>query len=204
MIDWHGPATTVTHVHPWEKVGLGRAPFRWLGVSHEVGPKVISHEGGVTFSVGAPGQPMGSCAYCGQGIAEVHRIRSADGKEFTVGCDCVRRVNEPGSRVLTDAERAHRDLANKIARARARVKARISKTQVSDLLADPRIRGLLEAQHSAYAWKAEQGGTALDDAEWVASHAGHSGRVKLIKQIDAMSMTTTITAVRNAVAGVKQ
>lgn len=79
-------------VHPFERAGLGKAPFRVIGVTEERGP--ITLEDG--SQAGAPGQPMGSCNYCGRGIALVFRIAGADGAEFSVGSDCVLKTHDNG------------------------------------------------------------------------------------------------------------
>jgi hypothetical protein len=177
---------TATHIHPWEKAGLGKAPFRWMGVSRKVGPVRIIDKDGLEWQIGAPGQPMGTCDFCGQGIAECHAIRSADGKDFTVGCDCVRKVYVKGERVLTQVEKASRDLRNEKARKRCAAKADESKAELAALMADESLRAKLAAKPSAYAWKAAQGGTALDDAEFLAGGCGHTGRVKLIKSLKSV------------------
>jgi len=129
---------------------------------------------------------MGSCAYCSQGIAECHSIKSADGKTFMVGCDCVRRASEPGDPVLTKAEAAAKKLRNGKARARSAAKAAASETELAELLADESLRGKLAARPSAYAWKAANGETELGDVEWLSTHCGHAGRVKLIKRLRAL------------------
>lgn len=172
-------------IHPWEKAGLGKAPFRWLGVTHKVGPIVVEQKNGITITVGAPGQPMGSCSFCGQGIAECHEIGSADGKRFIVGCDCVRRVNAKGEKVRTAAERASLDMKNQKSRARAADKSEQSKAKLDELMARPGFREELSAKPSGYEWKAAQGATAWDDLEWLAAHCGHSGRVRLIKKLES-------------------
>jgi hypothetical protein len=171
-------------LHPWEKAGLGKAPFRWLGVEVKYGPIRIARADGTTLEIGAPGQPMGSCAFCGQGIAECHSIASADGKEFIVGCDCVRRVNAEGEKVRTAAERASLDLKNAAARARHAAKAAASRARLKELLDRPGFREELSAKPSAYAWKAEKGETAWDDLEWLANQCGHAGRLRLIKRLE--------------------
>lgn len=68
-------------VHPFEKSGLGRAPFRCVGV-HE---NFIKHADGST-------QAGGCCDYCGTGIRWEYMIRSSDNKGFVVGCDCVAKT----------------------------------------------------------------------------------------------------------------
>jgi len=83
-------------MHKFEQAGLGQAPFRVIGCFEDRGPHKHVGPGGVTVEVGSPGQPMGSCKYCGQGIAVCYVIRSSDGKEFTVGSDCVAKTGDNG------------------------------------------------------------------------------------------------------------
>jgi hypothetical protein len=64
----------VSTIHVFEASGLGKAPYTFLGVSVKVGPLKLSDGS----EVGAPGQPMGCCKFCGTG---------ADGKDFYVGCE---------------------------------------------------------------------------------------------------------------------
>ena len=173
-------------VHPWERAGLGKAPFRWMGISEERGPKRYLNRDGTETIIGSEGQPMGSCAYCAQGIAEVHHIRSADGRNFTVGCDCVRRCNPADAPVLTKAERASKKARNAKARARSASNAEASSARLTELLADEGVRGKLAARPSAQAWKAAEGGTELDDVEWLATRCGHTGRAKLIARLEAL------------------
>ena len=179
-------ATTTDRIHPWEKTGrLGKAPYTWLGVDELRGPIRTTLPDGVVLEQGSPGQPMGSCAYCGQGIAERHHIRSADGVQFTVGCDCVRKTHHAGERVLATAERAARDLRNAKARERNARTAKESKVAIEKLLADEAVRTRLAAQPSRHEWKRVQGGTRLEDVEWLARNAGHTGRQKLLKNLAA-------------------
>jgi hypothetical protein len=73
-------------VHPFEKAGLGKAPFTFTGLQR------------VTFQAapGAPVQVGGSCDYCATGIVLHFFIRSSDGKSFKVGCDCVAKTGDRG------------------------------------------------------------------------------------------------------------
>lgn len=171
------------YLHPFEKAGLGKAPFRCVGVSRKVGPIRYVGKDGCEVSVGAPGQPMGCCAYCATGIAECYEILSSDGKRFIVGCDCVAKTSAKGSRVLNEVEALVRKRRNEAARERNAIKAQASKAELTALLADPEFRAKLAAKPSAYAWKAEKGETALDDAEWLARNCGHSGRARLLAKL---------------------
>jgi len=71
-------------IHPFEKAGLGKAPFTCVGV----------HENVYVTAGGAHKQPGGCCNYCGTGIQYEYEIVSADGAKFVVGSDCVARVGD--------------------------------------------------------------------------------------------------------------
>ena len=68
-------------LHPFERAGLGRAPFRCTGVREN------------WFEMPGFGRkPGGCCNYCSTGILYEYSILSADGKTFIVGSDCVKRT----------------------------------------------------------------------------------------------------------------
>ena len=70
-----------TNLHPFEKAGLGVAPFRCIGVRENV------------YLVGdGSSKAGGSCDYCGTGIRWEYLINSTAGKMFKVGCDCVAKT----------------------------------------------------------------------------------------------------------------
>lgn len=79
-------------VHKFERAGLGKAPFHFIRFETRVGP--IRYPDGT--EVGAPGQAMGTCDYCGTGIADCYVIRSSDGQEFIVGSTCVGKTGDKG------------------------------------------------------------------------------------------------------------
>jgi hypothetical protein len=74
-------------VHPWETRLLGKAPFRVVGF------EVRTYQS----CADAPVQPGATCDACGTAIKNVYMIRSSDGRDFVVGCDCVAKT---GDRVL--------------------------------------------------------------------------------------------------------
>lgn len=82
---------TVEKIHAFEIAGLGKAPFRCVGIRENW-----------FFIPGVPGskKPGGTCRFCGACIAHEYEILSADGKRFVVGCDCVHKT---GDRGLIDA-----------------------------------------------------------------------------------------------------
>lgn len=68
-------------IHPFEKAGLGIAPFRCTGVGENV---FVLPDGSAKAG--------GSCHYCGTGIRWEFYIQGVDGREFKVGCDCVEKT----------------------------------------------------------------------------------------------------------------
>lgn len=140
-------------IHPWERAGLGKAPFRFIGMEEKL------------YKSGDHVQPGGCCAYCSQGIRYVFNCRSADGKVFGVGCDCIARVHAKGVKVLTDAERALRNFK----KAQAATKLAQFKLEAKAVLAaNPAL--LTDKPHPSFAGK-----TLRDYVEWMFAHAGATG-----------------------------
>lgn len=73
----------MTKEHPFQKAGLGLAPFRF----------VRCYEAKYQACHGAPVQPGSTCDYCGTAIMYVFVVRGACGTEFKVGCDCVEKTD---------------------------------------------------------------------------------------------------------------
>lgn len=96
----------MVYTHPWMTAGLGNAPFVFIRMQENLYYPCRDISGGVNTSV-AP-VPGGTCAYCGQGIRYECVIKSADGKEFTVGQDCVQKVGQ--SKLTTAVEAARKKI----------------------------------------------------------------------------------------------
>ncbi len=71
-----------TQVHPFERAGLGKAPFRCVAVTTNWW----------VSGCGTVRKPGGSCDYCGTGILYEYHIVGADGSTFKVGSDCVAKT----------------------------------------------------------------------------------------------------------------
>ena len=68
-------------MHPFEKAGFGKAPYRCTGVTEN------------RFVMPGFGwKPGGSCCYCGTGILYEYHVESSDGCKFHVGCDCAEKI----------------------------------------------------------------------------------------------------------------
>lgn len=94
-------------MHPFEKAGLGKAPFHCVG-----------HRENRFEMPGFGWKPGGCCHYCGTGILHEYIIRSVDGAEFVVGSDCVERTGtvENFTEIRRESVRAHRQAGTKARR----------------------------------------------------------------------------------------
>lgn len=124
-------------VHPFERTGLGKPPFRVVGFS--VQKYQACH--------GAPIQPGSSCDYCGTGIMNVFHIKGADGATFKVGIDCVQKTYDVGLRKeALQAARTFKREAVQAAREASRVDtAKVAR--VAFIEANPGIEAALSTDH---------------------------------------------------------
>lgn len=161
--------------HVFQRAGLGLAPFRFVGVETRRGPIPLPGGG----FAGAPGQPMGSCDYCGTGIADCYLIESADGRRFVVGSECVRKTGDAGLTAQVDKERSKR---RKLAQ-----EARIQRAR--DALRLPEVADRLRAKPHGRAYFAERGLTRLEEVSWLMDHAGMSGKVRAARIVEQLMPT---------------
>jgi len=158
-------------LHKFEEAGLGKAPFRVVGYRYDVGPKVISVKGGVTHTAGSPGQPMGVCKYCGEGIAHVFIIRSADGNEFDVGSTCVGKTGDAGMKKAVNRK------VNALRR-EAREKKEMAKIAEGREWCAARRDEMTKLPHPSF-----DGKTLADYYDWMMERAGRSGMLRAIKTV---------------------
>jgi hypothetical protein len=152
-------------IHVFERSNLGKAPFRFVGVSYK------------TYQAcqGAPVQPGGSCDFCGTGIAECCLIQDVNGKQFIVGNTCVNKTGDAG--LISATKRAVN-----AARSAARQKKQIEKIHaLKALLATEAVQARLKAEPHPRGWA---GKTLLDYVDWMMQNAGNSGRLSLKHYID--------------------
>jgi len=163
-------------IHPFERANLGKAPFR------VVGNYVAKYQA----CPGAPIQPGAACDYCGTGIMDVYVVRSADKREFEVGCDCVARVRQECAG--TDFEREARKMHDEINRIKRQAKHAAVDARVA------RVAALVEAhreelaeivQPARYLGGRDQ--SVLRWAEWMLGHAGRKGKVEVCRRIEAIA-----------------
>jgi len=168
----------MTSDHPFARAGLGPPPYRIIGVTERRGP-IVYERGGVTVTIGSPGQPMGSCHYCGQGIAEIWAVRASNGNEFEVGCDCIRRASaaakDLGDNTL-DRERRRIQREQRHARDDARIAA------AQERLAS--ARDAVAAHPHPTEYRAQQGATLADWCDWMFARGGRAGKIRAARAVE--------------------
>lgn len=162
--------------HPFEKAGLGRAPFQFIGMSEKV----------YVACPGAPEQPAGTCDYCGNGIRYVFHIRSADGKEFGVGCDCVRKTDK--ACLLDDVQKKMREVKRAADYAKREKKwAEVEKPRIDTAFAAMDSREevrLVLASKPHPCDKSNPEKSLLSYIEFCRRMAGRSGLLRIAKMIE--------------------
>jgi hypothetical protein len=161
--------TAAPAMHPFERAGLGKAPFRVVGFA------VHKYQA----CQGAPVQCGTSCDFCGQGIMNAAQVKSADGKTFKVGCDCVRRAGDATLTKRVD------DLVRKHERGVRQARATKRKAGLAELLTDESVRATLGSL--PHPWQKHSDASLLTYAEHTLTnpHAGDKARTKLQKMITA-------------------
>ena len=140
--------------HPFELKGLGQAPFHCVEVREA---ETVAPSGKIR-----PG-PSGRCAYCGKRIRYEFWVVSADGKRFSVGRDCIARLDFKLSRSADEARRHFK----------SRTAAEL-RTRIRDMLnSNPKL--WTDEPHPHYIF----GKTRRDYIEFVLAHAGDAKVVKV-------------------------
>ena len=97
-------ANALEVIHPFERAGLGKAPFRFDAMRENV----------YIACQGSQPQPGGTCDYCSNGIMYEYWIKSSDGRSFKVGCDCVRKLERADNRLIREAGSRTQSLTSKV------------------------------------------------------------------------------------------
>lgn len=106
---------TNTTQHPFEAAGLGKAPFKFIGMEEQdlrYGKAILNRAEYEKTGIAIETKPGGTCAYCGQYILNMYNVRSADGRVFHVGSDCIEKT---GDRKLIDRAKAARLIGGRCA-----------------------------------------------------------------------------------------
>lgn len=155
-------------IHKFEIRGLGKAPFRFVGQT----------ESKFVPAPGVPARPGASCDYCGTAIMECFWIRSSDGKESKVGCDCIRKYGDAGLKKVAlgkKAEDRRTKAREKTARDFRELRALLPQILASD------AAQVLKSEPHPQQWRAEKGETLWDSLNWFARNAGAKGLRETLK-----------------------
>ncbi len=167
-------------IHPFEARGLGRAPFRFVGMVKQdlcYGEAILNRAECERTGISLTTKPGGTCEYCGTYILRMFSVRSADGREFKVGSDCILKCGQVS--LIAAVRRA----VNAQARARKAKAAKDMTAELSALLADASVRAKLEGKPHPHASMAAEGSTLADWADWMAENAGAAGRARAARAV---------------------
>lgn len=171
----NGESTKVM-THKFENAGLGMAPFRYVGMTREIYQAI---PGDPT----CPVQPGTTCDYCSTAISFAFWCVSADGRRFKVGCDCIAKHGDAGLKKLIAKDVRDHNLEVRHARENKKIDA------AKELLARDDVKAALSAAPHPYKFVDRTSGRALsllDWADWMMARAGNTGRIKVLKAIQAV------------------
>lgn len=165
--------------HPFERAGLGKAPFRF-----------VTHRENWYSACQGHRQPGGTCEFCLNAIANEFLIRSADGREFVVGSDCVMKLDRDDNRLVAEVERHVKAIERAAARKRTEARKAKERDRIAATMArldDPLIAERLAAIPHPSGYRDRASGYPLSLANyvaWMLRNAGHSGRLATARIID--------------------
>jgi hypothetical protein len=117
-------------VHKFETAGLGKAPYKFCGVT--------THK--FQAAPGEPIKPGASCDFCGASIMFAAQLEGACGSRFKVGCDCVLSAGDKGMRVKVEAWQKKHE--RELRAARKVAKAAVMRARFAELLVE--LEGMSE------------------------------------------------------------
>lgn len=112
-----------SRLHPFEDSGLGRAPFKCVGMAEVPSPSLAaSNPAGYNAALAAipRGYGCGTCAHCGMGLKYNYLIHSSDGQRFAVGSECVLKTGD--TRLGSEVERLEAERRREAARIKREAK----------------------------------------------------------------------------------
>ena len=155
-------------IHVFERAGLGKAPFKYVGMDVRRGPYTWTDKSGITITCGSPGQPMETCDFCGTSIAVCCHIASAAGKKFIVGSSCVAKTGDKGLRRAVNRDKRKAQVKREEAAVEAFKQTVVESRALLETLSPP-------AYSPAY--------SLVDYYDWMMENAGHSGRVRAMRVV---------------------
>ena len=176
-------SNTENTVHKFEAAGLGKAPFKFVGMERQ---NIRDVGNGVQMAVTTDAQgfeimtkPGGTCAFCGTYIRHMFNVESADGQRFHVGCDCLEHTGDAGFKKIISAHK--KALAAKARKARlVKESARIEAAQ--EALQSGKLDAWADMAHP----RGREGASLKDYALWMMENAGHAGKMKVARNAEKL------------------
>jgi hypothetical protein len=152
-------------IHKFELAGLGKAPFHFTGQVSEKTYQACN---------GAPVQPASTCDYCGTCIRYEFWVKSADKKEFKVGCDCIRKSDDAG--LIQQISKAERELKNakNVAARKTRLAKKADRIEAAKSLF-PMVQDTLANEPHPSDYFARQGKSLADYVVWCLDNGVEAG-----------------------------
>lgn len=170
---------TTETMHPFERAGLGKAPFRFTGLKEQDlchGEAILNRDEYERTGIKMTTKPGGSCDYCGTYIVVMCGIESSDGKRFKVGSDCACKVDD-------------KPLTDKVKCAVNKRRAAIKKVSNANRIAAakalmPSVAPALQQEPHPKSWRAEKGETLYDWCAWMFKNAGNTGMIRAARKVE--------------------
>lgn len=165
-------------IHAFEKAGLGKAPFKYLGMGYQdisYGMANITIQG-ANGPIQAQTTVGGTCDACGTYIVNMFRIESADGVKSKVGCDCIKKCGDAGLVKQVKREISARDSVKRQAKKSAdSVKAK-ELCYATDF-------GQFKTLPHPFAYRAGNGETMADWCEWMRLNHNYNTLAATIRKL---------------------
>lgn len=163
--------------HVFEKAGLGKAPYRYLGIT------TTSDRAALNAEAKANGEMYTTnyctcCDYCYTAINDAYRLESADGKRFKVGCECIKKAGDKGLEKQIDKDRKRVAREKRHAReakqlAEAEAWCRENSKRLSEI-----------PSTNEHGRKRDE--SLLDQLRWYWKHAGTSGKLRMYRHAKSL------------------
>lgn len=176
---------TTEQIHAFEKAGLGKAPFKYLGLKYQdisYGMLNIKIKGANGQMIDAQTTPGGSCDFCGHYILNMFEIESADGIRSKVGCDCILKCGDSG--LVKVVKKAVSEAASK----KRRDKKMAVEAENRELCIATDFSQFRLIPHPT-AYRAEQGESLADWCEWMLANHNYNTLAATIRKVLKNSVT---------------
>jgi len=152
-------------LHPFEKKGLGKYPYSYLGVKE----KIYTYPNGHIT-------PVGCCDYCGNGLKFEFSLQSSDGLVFKVGSDCIKKAFDLSDPITAKVNSTIKGLEKTKKQSKLENLIALIETKKDDLLLRDHPNEYMKIKGFSY----------FDYCLYVKSHGSEKTRLKLFKELQKL------------------